>query len=212
MEQLELFSDSGLRDIDLASEQKTRGSSFFYWFSAHEKFIFATIALFVIVIVSFCFGIERGRRFNISQGQEIQKIIHKTPLVSQKEETTSLQGTRAPLKKEVLLVQPDNTRPKSVQPQIKTPSADSRLSKNTKKENIAKETNKGYFIQVASCKQRSNAQKIVSLLKAKGYNAFSVTKGQYQQVCIGGFSKKESATVSLTQIKKSYKDSCIRRI
>lgn len=69
-----------------------------------------------------------------------------------------------------------------------------------------------YTIQLASFQNKTLAQKEAAALKKKGLAALVVSKGSYNIVCVGSFSSKESAKTLLTELRKKYQDSFIRRL
>jgi hypothetical protein len=69
-----------------------------------------------------------------------------------------------------------------------------------------------YTIQLASFQNKALAQKEAAALKKKGLAALLVSKGSYNIVCVGSFSSKESAKTLLTELRKKYQDSFIRRL
>jgi cell division protein FtsN len=77
-----------------------------------------------------------------------------------------------------------------------------------KKEDILNQ----YTIQVATFKTKAYAQKEAERLEGKGLEALVVPTGNFVCVCVGNFSEKQKATISLNQLKKSYRDCFIRRL
>ena len=64
-----------------------------------------------------------------------------------------------------------------------------------------------YTIQVASLKEKNEAQKMVAQLKKKGYPAYQVLgkipgKGIWYRVRVGGYDHKEDAAATLRQLKQ----------
>ncbi|MBP9855554.1 MAG: SPOR domain-containing protein [Candidatus Omnitrophica bacterium] len=71
-----------------------------------------------------------------------------------------------------------------------------------------------YTIQVASYKDKINAERKVSELEKKDYKAYIVSKelfgkGTWYRVNVGGFSTKKEADEFLTNIKKDYSGSFV---
>lgn len=71
--------------------------------------------------------------------------------------------------------------------------------------------NKPYTIQVASYKTRDLAEKETSKLKASGYQADIIKKGDYYVLCVGSFASKDAAKATFTAMNKKYKGCIIRK-
>lgn len=70
----------------------------------------------------------------------------------------------------------------------------------------------GYTIQIASFQKKSLAQEEAGALKKKGLQALVIPKGGYNILCIGSFNNKEAAQPLLSELRKKYPDSFIRRL
>ena len=70
---------------------------------------------------------------------------------------------------------------------------------------------KSFTIQVASYKARDAAQKELSRVKAMGYPADIIKKGDYFILCVGSFATKDAAKQTLTAMGKRYKGCLIRK-
>ncbi|MGE0268390.1 MAG: SPOR domain-containing protein [Candidatus Omnitrophota bacterium] len=71
-----------------------------------------------------------------------------------------------------------------------------------------------YTIQIASYKDKVNAEKKISELEKKDYKAFLVSKelkdkGTWHRVYVGSFSTKKEADDYLTKVKKDYSGSFV---
>ncbi len=69
-----------------------------------------------------------------------------------------------------------------------------------------------YTIQLASFQNKSLAQKEAGALKKTGLAPLVISKGSYSVLCVGSFNSKETARALLSQLKKKYQDSFIRRL
>lgn len=69
-----------------------------------------------------------------------------------------------------------------------------------------------YTVQLASYRSKSYAEKEAEQLKKKGFKALVISKGSYSIVCVGNFANKEMARPLLSELKKAYRDSFIRRL
>jgi cell division septation protein DedD len=70
----------------------------------------------------------------------------------------------------------------------------------------------GYTIQLASYQNKGSAVKEAERLKKNGLTALVVAKGNYSILCVGSFNSKETAGPLLSQLKRKYQDSFIRRL
>lgn len=77
---------------------------------------------------------------------------------------------------------------------------------------ITQTEQKNYTIQVATYKSKTYAQKEAQILRNKGFQPLIFSKENYIQLCVGKFSNKEEARLSLIELKKRYADSFIRRL
>lgn len=69
-----------------------------------------------------------------------------------------------------------------------------------------------YTIQVATFRTKTYAQKEVERLKKRGLQTLIIPRGEFVTVCVGNFSEKQEAKISLNQLKKIYRDCFIRRL
>ncbi|MFA5156260.1 MAG: SPOR domain-containing protein [Candidatus Omnitrophota bacterium] len=69
-----------------------------------------------------------------------------------------------------------------------------------------------YTIQLASFQNKNLAKKEAEALKKQGLAPMIITKGSYNILCVGSFTSKETAKPLLSEIKKKYRDSFIRRL
>ncbi|MFH1338680.1 MAG: SPOR domain-containing protein [Candidatus Omnitrophota bacterium] len=69
-----------------------------------------------------------------------------------------------------------------------------------------------YTIQVATFKTETYAQKEAERLKKRGLEAVIVPRGNFVSVCVGNFSERQEANISLNQLKKTYNDCFVRRL
>jgi len=77
---------------------------------------------------------------------------------------------------------------------------------------VAAVPQQGYTIQLASFKNSGLARKEAEALKKRGFTPFIALKGNYSILCVGNFNSKENAKPLLSEIKKIYPDSFIRRL
>ncbi len=183
----------------------------------YQKFIYTFVAFIFVSLVSFSFGVEKGKK-------QIAGIMPmgREPLSSPKAEPASLTVEAGPLPSKqgpILLVNKNTTfsqKTDGVTALITGKSAP--LGKKTEEVNLqakpdSKElVRKNYTIQVASISNSKNVSKELSKLRSKGYTAFSLTKGKYTVICVGRFNAREDAQINLVKMKNSYPDCQIRRL
>ena len=179
--QLELFSNAKEPD-----GQKAMHSSMLASLWNYEKTILIIIGIAVIGIISFSFGVERGRRVSVPlAGESVPTVNSGTP------STTAAAVLKAP-------TVPDNaiTIKKEDVP---------------KKQDSIKER-QGYVIQLASYKTKALAQKEAETLKKRGLYPLVMSKGSFTVLCVGNIANKEAAQSLLTELKKRFRDCYIRRL
>ena len=69
-----------------------------------------------------------------------------------------------------------------------------------------------YTIQLASYQNKAFAQRQAGILKKKGLTTLVISKGSYTILCVGSFHNQETAKPLLSQLRKKYQDSFIRRL
>lgn len=184
--QLELFSQA--KKYDQTKPKFTNAFSNLIW--AYEKTILVIFGLIITGIVSFSLGVEKGKRLMISETNL------RSDFALKKMDTAKPAQASTPAESEQ-----DN------QPVIKrTVKAQPELSV---KESLHIQN---YTIQIASFRTKAFARKEAEQLKRKGYTAVIFSKGSFSIVCVGNFPKQESAKTLLTELKRFYHDSYIRRL
>lgn len=194
----------------------------------YQKFIYTFVAFIFVSLVSFSFGVEKGKK-------QIAGIMPMgvEPLSLPKAESASLSVEAVPLPSKqgpILLVNKNTTFPSRkigipAESGQKTDGAtalitgkSAPLGRKTEKVNLQAKPDskelirKNYTIQVASISKSKNVSKELSKLRSKGYTAFSLTKGKYTVICVGRFNAREDAQINLVKMKNSYPDCQIRRL
>ena len=160
--QLEFFKSQKYQS-DTLKKGKYR-PNFFGFIRLYEKAILLVIVIFIISLVSFSAGLEKGKRLKLQAQPKNEQIIITSPL----------------------------------------PGLEKKL-KN--KEDIAE-----FTIQVATFKTQAYAQKEAKRLEKKGLSALIIPRGKYVCVSVGRFSRKKEASLTLSQLRKTYHDCYIRRL
>ncbi len=174
--QLELFN---IQQYQLGGfKDKEYRPKFFGFIRLHEKAISIIIVFFIISLISFSLGVEKGKRLaNITKRGRGLLIEQTQPEKDQAEPEKSEAG-------QILLA-----------------------GALENKEGVSK-----YTIQVATFKTMAYAQKEAERLEKNGIKAWIVPRGKFVSVCVGNFSGKQEAGVTLNQLKKKYQDCFIRRL
>ncbi len=155
-----------------------------------EKAIFLLIGLFLLLILTFCLGIERGKKVSQKSSQQIKtKQIKTSKDVDKKHKATPAKKTE----KEI-----------SISPKIE-PLGEMELKKDPKP------PVKIYTIQLATYKKEKYANQ--ELKKLQRYNARIEKQGKLWVIYAGRFESKLKAKTTLGKIKKEgrYKDAFIIR-
>ena len=183
--QLELFS-TGKEVAALNSGQLK--SSFFSSLWSYEKTILIIIGFIVMGIVSFSFGVEKGKRISALKNNTYIDIALKTE------------------------------QQKINKPVAPKPALEQRLPAILEENAISMQQDrqkmKNYTVQVASYKSKTSAKKEIESLKKNGLSPVILYKGEFVVVCVGNFPNKEKANSLLSELKKQkrYADSLIRRL
>jgi len=176
--QLELFSQTKERN-----QRKTQIPSLLLnYIKVWEKTILIIIGLILTGIVSFSFGVEKGKR--ITQLKTDSRLDFA--LKVQKAQPALSASTPKPINKE-------------------------EESRTSQKQELT-EYIQNYTIQVASFLNRVNAQREAQILKRRGLVPMVLPKGKFCIVCVGNFPTREEAESLLPKLKKQYQDCRIRRL
>ena len=161
-----------------------------------ENMIIAGIFILMGVVFSFSVGVERGKKIALANSF---KNVYSNVLSIPKEKAVAAPAAKTSTLKTLnqapaAIPVPQESNTYEVQP----PAAPVETG--------------SYTIQVASFKQLEFAQQEAEGLRKKGYEIFVLPKGNYSIVCVGKFLRKDDAGVTQTRLKKTYKDSMLRRL
>ena len=192
-----------------------------------EKIIILGIIIIMSMVLSFSFGVERGKRFLRSQtistltlpaGDGDEKRIER-PTASSKpqnklEKVTEVNSIQLTHKTSVGQKTPDiESTPKKLSGQfVIHPTQEQVFKENVYDSDLNKIVDKGYTIQVASFKKDTYAQKEAMALKNDGFEIYVIPKGKHLIVCVGKFAKKSEAELLSNKLRKRYKDCLIRSL
>jgi len=153
---------------------------------SYEQAVFMAIAAIMLMVLVFSLGVERGKRL---AGAAAPKKDAPDKQASDKEYKTS-----AAVKEDVAVAQQDTKRPAPL-PEKEKKAVKSDL----------------FTIQVIAYRSKKSAQRELERLSEKGYKPFIITGGGYYQVCVGEYANKDESKNDFLELKKSYKDSFIRK-
>jgi len=179
--QLELFSES---NSDSAVRGRQSNGSFAAYIRRYEKIILSIIAIITTCIVSFSFGVEKGKRISRQNYNSRADLAMQVP---QPQVRTQVVTTKAVT--------------------ISTPKQQNEASDQKIQQLMG-----SFTIQLASYKSKTSAQKEVESLKRKGFIPIVLLKGSFNVLCVGNFSTKKEAQSMLSELKKRYTGCYIRRL
>lgn len=185
--QLELFSEGKTPEIVKRSFQ----DSLLGHVRNYEKTILLIICLVICSVISFSIGVEKGKRSAL--------LVNSARLINQ-----PIKETYQPVIKKQIEQPLINNRENTALPAAMVNRSNAPVT-------VAGQT-QNYTIQLASYKNRVSANKEAEVLKRKGLVPLILPKGSYSIVCVGNFADKDTAKQLLTELKKRYQDSFIRRL
>ncbi len=195
MMQSELF-------VDLQSEKQkafhfpTFAGRFLHLKVAYEDIVFGLLGLMLVVLASFCLGVERGKQIDgrSSAAVSVSSPVAARPAVVEQSADLS-EGVIAAADVQM-------RRPAPVIPApavVPAPSAAGQKGKNT------------YAIQLASYAGNQSAQSEVQRLQRKGVQALVVKQNKYFELRAVGFASRIDAEKALLTLKKIYRDAFIKQ-
>lgn len=188
--QLELFTPTN-DSKEIAGSSSNKKFLDFIW--NYEKAILIIIGIVSTGIISFSLGVEKGKRLAGLKNNILLDLASAQSRTAVK-----------PAEKQVI-EQGDSVQPEQVQQLAVKKTGVIRQS-------LPQAGKPGYTIQLASYKTGNLAQKEAVKLEKKGLSPLVLRKGSYAVLCVGNFSKKESAQSLLSELKKRYNDCYIRKL
>ncbi|MFH0791583.1 MAG: SPOR domain-containing protein [Candidatus Omnitrophota bacterium] len=143
--QLELFS----QDRNGGFEKKAASGGLLTYIRGYEKIILILIGFIITAVVSFCLGVEKGRRLAVrnADSQLDMAVVQPVPQIPARTVSQKLIQPRPE-------IQAGNIRPIQTQDNMIKP--------------IKNQDMGSYTIQIAAYQTRANAQKEAEILKKKG--------------------------------------------
>lgn len=173
-----------------------------------ENIIVLTVFVFLAIIVSFSFGVEKGKRVMARADSSTSKKVVISPVPSK----AAVVQRSVIVPRTQTVVVPVQKIP--VQQASATVVAKTSLPVSQPKAVPVTTVAAGnfYTVQVASFKKQEFADQEAHGLKKKGYETFIVAKGQHLILCAGRFGDQSAAKVLLGKLKSKYKDCLVRRL
>lgn len=157
---------------------------------SYETLIIILIGAVLVASIIFSLGVERGRNL---KGRDVELPAPIQPVVAVPAPTPDT--APAPVEPITPIVA------EAPKPVLKTAEAVKKPAT----------VDKPYTIQVASYKTPDLAKKEISRIKAMGYSADVIKKGNYFILCVGSFATKDAAKQTLAVMGKRYKGCMIRK-
>lgn len=221
-DQLELFSQGKDRNQSGSLSKSVLG---YIW--AYEKTIMFLIVLVITGIVSYCFGVESGKRRIAMPAQQPAGTVTGAKSVQNIKKNVAprvLPEVTAP--KVITLPAPVLNAKNAPSPAVQPVRNDGPLyAKNdgdaagpsaTKSamngSGAVVDGSRRYTIQVATFQAKNNAQKDIAALRQQGLAPVLLSRGKFSILCVGAFPNQETARSLLAELKKKYRDCYIRRL
>lgn len=229
MVQGELFREESL-SAGASSSEFLRKKSFLsrYQFRITlDKFLIVLIAMTVVFVLTYSFGVEHGKRTMEKQFQKAIPIEMTSPLTTviptsatpivqaQKQETFVLVGEEQK-SSEISLQGKGSAGLKEMETKTidEKASDDSPLTIGTPQAKLMIAKGKLYTVQLVTYDNELLAQREIKRLKSKGLDSFVIPSGSYFQVCVNYFESRTQARDFLKQFSDNtrYPDAYIRPV
>ncbi len=158
--------------------------------------IFIVVVIILLFVISFSWGVERGRKLaleDFSIKQKTQAKIEKIKLASYQESEKN-PGTGL-----IEDVARENTDPANQE----------NINKDASKDKTEKAL---YKIQVASFRTSSSAHEEAKRLEKRGFPVIIDQKGRHSVVYVGGFADEKKAKEAFDKLKTTYNDCILRKL
>lgn len=162
-----------------------------------ENIIVLCIIFVMSLVLTFSFGVEKGKKVVVPAGAQSEEIAR----------VVALQAEGVPMPVEPMVPAPVI----QVETELELPEvAAAAVVENS----VAVNTDEDFFtIQVASFKLEKNAQLEADKLKKDvGCDIFIIAKGDYSIVCVGKFIERTKAIEFSGKLKNRYNDCLVRRL
>lgn len=148
-----------------------------------ERVIFISIGIIMLMVLIYAFGIEKGKA-----------ISNKLP---QNKIAQTLPGKTTPSQIKPVAPAQRNVPTQGVTAKVKEAQQFQGLSKP-------------YTIVVAALSKKEGAIKEIGRLKKAGFDAIMVESDPYFLACVGAYPDRDSAKLTLSKLKGTYRDAYVR--
>ena len=146
-----------------------------------EKAVFSSIAIVMVMVVVYAFGVEKGKALELrAPAAQVAKTI--------KSVTTGGPNT----------------------PSHEAPAAEHATAASQAQAVSSPGQLKGYTIVGATFTRKEWADKEVERVKKSGYDAAVYQSANFFLVCIGSYQTRDEAKLALSKIRSAYKDAYLR--
>jgi len=198
--QFEFFSNTSPKK----GKQKKSVFTFKCLTLSFENIIVLCIISIMLLVLSFSFGVERGKTSYDFAMDSNRSVIPEEEKFTEERRITVVQGIEnTSIEKEVVSSAAET-------PQEIPRDEPMQEIESSGEEEILEE--KIFTVQVASFKLRKSARIEADKLKERGYDIFVLEKGKYSIVCVGKFFQKEEAVEFSGKLKNRYNDCLVRRL
>lgn len=180
-----------------------------------DKLFLVLITIVVIFVLTYSFGVERGKRVMEKRLETLfpthSETVATAPYSGDVEESMTFEKT-------VLLVNDEESKAKeeAVEPIVEPVIQPLLQSTGTKRVSPSRDlTREGkYTVQLVTYVDQRLAEQEVTRLKSKGHGGFIIPSGRYFQVCVNYFENLSKARSLLKQLRENgrYPDAYVRPV
>ena len=174
-----------------------------------DKLLLGFIGIMVVFVLTYSFGVERGKR---SAEKRLETLLpaHESTFNVSKTETISIDPHE-----EVVIEVPQSSS--TIEP-LGSPSTSAEQLENVSPHKgnlpLALPEKGKYTIQLVTYVKEHQAAEEINRLKIKGYDGFIIPSGPHYQVCVNYFNNASQARSILQQLRTSgrYSDAYVRPV
>jgi|GEM_PF-522543 len=197
----ELFEEFKAKENGLKFFKSQKGLAqnkiFIFQFS-FEKLVFMLIAFVLVVILTFCLGVERGK-FVVGAPRVVVTVNEVNRQAVPVKQPVYIQQARPNTVVSAVTVRPALVKPAPVKP---VPV--------TNVNNPVLHRGELYTIRTATYINKKSAADEASRLRQAGFPAYIKVSDKFYMICVGDYSDKRQADTALITLKKMYKDVYIK--
>jgi hypothetical protein len=183
-ELFEEFSKPAKKPFFFKGSNRYLQNNVFIWQVSSEKIVFLIIGVIILAVITFCLGVEHGKRLRDSFQPD----------------------NNLPRKLSRPISSSSTSRPASSSSTGRVPTD----TRSSVKEPVPTAPQKKYTIMVASYIKKDDAQKDAVRLKKAGFPVYITPSGRFFVIKVGDFNDRAQADAALATLKKKYKDVYIK--